>query len=70
MYVNAKERLIKTIEAMDRIELAKNNGKPLVDMPRGLRVFLLHALFGLSNGEICRLLVITHSAVNKHITLL
>ncbi len=67
LYVNAKRRLVKTVEAMDRVELAKNNGKPLVDMPKAMRVFLLHALFGLSNAEICRLLGTHHSLVNRQI---
>jgi hypothetical protein len=54
---------------MDRVELAKSTGKPLVAMPKGVRVFLLHALLGLSNGEICKLLGVSHhSLVNRYIT--
>lgn len=68
LYVNAKERLIKTIDVMDRVELAKSTGKPLAAMPKGVRVFLLHALLGLSNGEICKLLGVSHTLVNRYIT--
>ena len=32
LYVNAKQRLLKTVKAMDRIELAKNNGTPLAEL--------------------------------------
>ena len=69
LYENAKRRLVKTIRAMDRIEFAKENGRPAVKMSKGVRVFLLHILFGLSNHEISGFLEISHSAVSRHISL-
>ena len=68
LYVNAKTRLVKTVQAMDRVELALSNGTPLVAFPNPVKVFLLHAVFGLSNGEICNLLDIPHNLVNRYIT--
>jgi len=67
MYVNAKKRIKKVVEAMDRAELAMSNGTPATDMPKTMRVFLLHTVFGLSNGEISRLLGMHHSLVNRYI---
>jgi DNA-directed RNA polymerase specialized sigma24 family protein len=67
LYHNAKQRLIKTVEAMDRVELAKSNGEPLVKMSKGLRVFFLHTLFGLPICEISELLGIGSQGVAKHI---
>jgi hypothetical protein len=67
LYVNARDRLVKTAVAMDRCEIANVNGKPLVEMTNQVRVFLLHALFGLSNGEICRLLGLHHGVVGRYI---
>ena len=67
LYVNAKERMIKSIRAMDRANLAKSNGQPLAVMPKAVRVFLLHTLFGLSVTEIARLLDINHSLVIRNI---
>jgi hypothetical protein len=69
MYVNAKERLFKTVEAMDRVELAKNNGEPIISMTPAVRVFFLHVLFGLSNIEISRLLGLSHSLVHRYLTI-
>jgi hypothetical protein len=68
LYVNAKERLVKTIEAMDRVELAKNNGVALAAMPKAVRVFMLHAIFGLSNAEIGKFLGMHHSLVHRCVT--
>jgi hypothetical protein len=67
LYVNAKDRIKKTVEAMDRVELAKSNGTPLAKMPKSMRVFLLHTVFGLSNGEISRLLGMHHTLVHRFI---
>jgi DNA-directed RNA polymerase specialized sigma24 family protein len=68
LYVNAKDRIFKTVEAMDRIELAKNNGTPLVSITQAVRAFLLHSLFGLSNIEISRLLGVNHSLIHRYLT--
>jgi len=67
LYINAKKRLVKTIEAMDRAKIARDNGEPLVKMTKMVRVFLLHAVFGLTNGEISRLLDVHHTIVHRYI---
>ena len=67
MYTNAKERMIKSIKAMDKAEYALSNGKKLAVMPRGVHVFLLHTLLNLPVTEIARFLDIGHSAVIGHI---
>lgn len=67
LYFNAKERMIKSIRAMDRADLAAANGRPLAAMPKAVRVFLLHTLFGLAVNEIARLLDISHSLVVRNI---
>jgi hypothetical protein len=67
LYVNAKERLVKTVAAMDRAELARSNGEALATMPRGVRAFLLHTLLGLSVTEIANLLNVTHPLVTRQI---
>lgn len=67
LYFNAKERMIKSIRAMDRADLAAANGRPLAAMPKAVRVFLLHSVFGLAVSEIARLLDISHSLVTRNI---
>ena len=67
LYVNAKRRIKKTIKAMDRVQFAKNNGAKLATFPNGIRVFLLHTLFELSNSEISKLLGMRHSQVHRYI---
>lgn len=67
MYINAKERMVKSIKAMDRAEYALSNGKKLAVMPRGVHVFLLHTLLELPVNEIAKFLDIGHSAVIRHI---
>lgn len=67
LYVNAKERLTKTVEAMDRAEMAKNNGTPVVKMNKAVQAFLLHGLFGLSVGEIAKLMGVNHSLISRYL---
>ena len=67
MYVNAKSRLLKSIKAMDRADLALSNGQPLVEMPKGVKVFFLHSVFGLSISEIARFLDMNHTLVIRNI---
>ena len=67
MYAKAKNKLLKTVKAMDRVDFARDIGKPLVNMPKGVRVFLLSVVFKLSNSEISRLLDIHHSLVHRYL---
>ena len=54
MYQHAKTRLVKVTQAMDRIELARSTGETLARFQKRIRYFLLHALLGLSVGEIAK----------------
>jgi len=68
LYDNARRRLIKSIEVMDRADLAKANGDRLATLPKWLQVFMLHAVFGMANNEIQQVLGISHhSLVSKYI---
>ncbi len=68
LYSHAEMRIERVIEALDRIEVAKNNGAALVKLPKSIRIFLLHTAIGLSNNEICRLFGMKHNLVNQYIT--
>jgi len=67
LYQNAVKRLDKTVKAMDRIELAKANGKRLESLPTRERVRILYCGLEMSVTEIARFIGINHSAVIKHV---
>lgn len=67
LYVNAKDRIVKSIEAMDRLDTALENGKPIVKMNRAVRAFLLHTAFGLPVGEIAKVMGVTHALISRNL---
>lgn len=67
LYGNAVKRLLKTVEAMDRVELAKANGKRLAELPTRDRVKILYFGLEMPVVEIARFIGISHSAVIKHV---
>lgn len=67
LYTNAKKRIVKTVEAMDRVDLAKNNGAPVMKTKRAVQAFLLHAAFELSVSEISRLMGVSHTLIIRYL---
>lgn len=67
LYSNAKDRIIKSIEAMDRLDMALENGKPIVKMNRAVQAFLLHSAFGLPVGEIAKLMGVSHTLIVRNL---
>jgi len=67
LYDNAKSRIVKTVEAMDRADLALANGDPIVKMKRAVQAFLLHTLFGLSVTEISKFMGVSHTLIVRNL---
>lgn len=66
IYRQAENRIARIIEAIDRSELAKGR-EPVIKMPKRIKIFLLHVLFGLTNAEISRLIGLKHRRVSDYV---
>ncbi|MDA3897707.1 MAG: hypothetical protein PF482_16355 [Desulfobacteraceae bacterium] len=67
LYDNAKSRIVKTVEAMDRADMALANGNQIVKMKRAVQAFLLHTAFGLSVNEVSKLMGVNHSLIVRNL---
>lgn len=66
-YDNARQRILKTVQAMDREKIALSNGAPLAVMPKAVRAFFLHTVFLLPVTEIAQLTGVSSSLVTRQI---
>ena len=67
LYDNAKKRIVKTVEAMDRADMALANGNQIVKMKRAVQAFLLHTAFGLSVNEVSKLMGVSHTLIVRNL---